>query len=223
MILIAGCATQKSANVKSAEETKLITDIVTSEDAESTIVTVKGGPTLTYTAIKQVFPLGVLFHFPETALDKIKEVYYPPQTDIIGSIRATQIEEDGATSRVFIALKRDLPYNITPDETGIHISFPKTGELAEKTSAPEPPAEKMDEQPKPEKKMAAAATRITAIGTTPLKKSVVINVSMLKPMGLSKTTNPLPLKKRLPESCMTFTVLKARIRESNALLLNPTG
>jgi type IV pilus assembly protein PilQ len=176
VILIAGCATQQTANVKSAEETKLITDIVTSEDAESTIVTLKGGPTLIYTANKQVFPLGVLFHFPETALDNIKEVYYPPQTDIIGSIRATQIEENGATSRVFIALKRDLPYSITPDETGIRISFPKTGKLAEKTSAPEPPAEKMDEQPKPEKKMAAAATRITAIGTTPLKKSVVINV-----------------------------------------------
>jgi hypothetical protein len=142
VILIAGCATQKSADVKSAEEAKLITDIATSEDAESTIVTVKGGPTLTYTAIKQVFPLGVLFHFPETALDKIKEVYYPPQADIIGSIRATQIEEDGITSRIFIALKKDLPYNITPDATGIHISFPKTGKLAEKTSAQEPPAGK---------------------------------------------------------------------------------
>ena len=100
ILLIAGCASQNTANVKSAEETKLITDIATSEDAESTIVTVKGGPTLTYTAIKQVFPLGVLFHFPETALDNIKEVYYPPQTYIIGSIRATQIEGDGTTSRI---------------------------------------------------------------------------------------------------------------------------
>ncbi len=176
MIVIAGCATQQTANVKSAEETKLITDIVTSEDAESTIVTVKGGPTLTYTANKQVFPLGVLFHFPGTALDNIKEVYYPPQTDIIGSIRATQIEEDGADSRVFIALKRDLPYIISPDETGIQIAFPKTGQLAEKTPGQEPQAEKMDEQPKVEKKMAAAATRITAIGTTQLKKSDVINI-----------------------------------------------
>jgi type IV pilus assembly protein PilQ len=206
MILIAGCATQKSANVKSAEETKLITDIVTSEDAESTIVTVKGGPTLTYTAIKQVFPLGVLFHFPETALDKIKEVYYPPQTDIIGSIRATQIEEDGATSRVFIALKRDLPYNITPDETGIHISFPKTGELAEKTSAPEPPAEKMDEQPKPEKKMAAAATRITAIGTTPLKKSDVINV---KADGTIKNYKSFTIEKAPPRIVYDLYGLKS--------------
>ena len=161
-LLIAGCASQNAANVKSAEETKLITDIATSEDAESTIVTVKGRPMLTYTAIKQVFPLGVLFHFPETALDKIKEVYYPPQTDIIDSIRATQIEgDDSTTSRIFIALKKDLPYSIAPDEIGIHISFPKSGKLAAKTSAPKPPAEKVAQQPQPEKKMAPPATRIT--------------------------------------------------------------
>ena len=143
-LLIAGCASQNTANVQPAGETKMITDIATSEDAKSTIVTVKGSQNLTYTAIKQVFPLGVLFHFPETALDNIKEVYYPPQSDIIGSIRATQIEEDGTTSRIFIALKKDLPYNITPDENGIHISFPKSGQPVEKTSAMEPSAEKVD-------------------------------------------------------------------------------
>ena len=175
-LLIAGCASQNTASVKSAEETKLITDIATSEDAKSTIVTVKGGQNLTYTAIKQVFPLGVLFHFPETALENIKEVYYPPQSEVIGSIRATQVEEDGTTSRIFIALKKDLPYNITPDEEGIHISFPKSGQPAAKTSAPEPSAEKVAKKPEPEKKIAPPATRITAIGTTALKNSVAINV-----------------------------------------------
>jgi len=175
-LLIAGCASQNTANVKSAAEIKLITDIATSEDAESSIVTVKGGQTLTYTAIKQVFPLGVLFHFPETALDNIKEIYYPPQSDIIGSIRATQVEGDGTTSRIFIALKKDLPYNITPDEDGIHISFPKSNQLTAKTSEPQPSVEKVAKEPEPEKKMAPPATRITAIGTTPLKKSVAINV-----------------------------------------------
>jgi len=175
-LLIAGCASQNTANVKSAAEIKLITDIATSEDAESSIVTVKGGQTLTYTAIKQVFPLGVLFHFPETALDNIKEIYYPPQSDIIGSIRATQVEGDGTTSRIFIALKKDLPYNITPDEDGIHISFPKSSQLTAKTSEPQPSVEKVAKEPEPEKKMAPPATRITAIGTTPLKKSVAINV-----------------------------------------------
>jgi type IV pilus assembly protein PilQ len=206
VILIAGCATQQTANVKSAEETKLITDIVTSEDAGSTTVTVKGGPTLVYTANKQVFPLGVLFHFPETALDNIKEVYYPPQTDIIGSIRATQIEEDGATSRVFIALKRDLPYSITPDETGIQISFPKTGKLAERTTQQDAPAEEVAEQPQPEKKTAAPATRITAIGTTPLKKSDVINV---KANGTIKNYKSFTIEKAPPRIVYDLYGLKS--------------
>ncbi len=206
MALISGCATQKSASVKSAEETKLITDIVTSEDAESTIVTVKGGPTLIYTANKQPFPLGVLFHFPETALDNIKEVHYPPQSDVISSIRATQIEEDGMTSRIFIALKKDLPYNITPDETGINISFPKTGKPAEQAAGPKAPAEKMDEPPKAEKKVTAPATRITAISTTPLKKSVVINV---KADGTVKNYKSFTIEKAPPRIVYDLYGLKS--------------
>ena len=43
---------------------------------------------------------------------------------ISDSIRATQLEEDGVTSRIFIALKRDLSYSIKPDDTGLqHIFF----------------------------------------------------------------------------------------------------
>ena len=96
--LLAGCASQNAAKGKTAEANKLITDIITSEDATSTTVTVNGNPALTYTAIKQVFPLGVLLDFPETSLEKIKTVYYPPKNDFISSIRASQIEEDGKTS-----------------------------------------------------------------------------------------------------------------------------
>ena len=207
VILIAGCASKNTANVKSAEETKLITDITTSESAESTIVTVKGGPTLTYTAIKQVFPLGVLFHFPETGLDKIKEVYHPPQTDIIGSIRATQIEENGTTSRIFIALKKDLPYNIKPDETGIHISFPKSGKVAVKPAEVKPAvSEKSKKQPQPEKKKAAPATRITAIGTTPLKKSVAINI---KADGTISNYKSFTIEKAPPRIVYDFYGLKS--------------
>jgi type IV pilus assembly protein PilQ len=118
--VFAGCASQNAANVKSGGEAKLITDIVTSEDAASTIVTVKGSQKLTYTSIKQVFPLGVLFHFPETALDNIKAVYYPPDNDVISSIRASQTEEDQKTCRIFIALKKDLPYSIEPAQRAEH-------------------------------------------------------------------------------------------------------
>jgi len=179
--LFTACASQNAANINTADtagETKLITDIITSEDAESTIVTVKGNQTLTYTAIKQVFPLGVIFHFPETTLDNIKNAYYPPENDTISSIRATQIEEDEMTSRIFIALKKDLPYNITPDDAGLHISFPKTGQQIIVTELESTQTEKAEKQPAPElaKTTARTATRITSVTATPLKRNVVVNV-----------------------------------------------
>ncbi len=207
-LLMAGCASQNTANVKSAGENKLITDLTTSEDAESMIVTVKSGQMLTYTAIKQVFPLGVLFHFPETALDNIKEVYYPPENETISSIRATQIEEDGTTSRIFIALKKDLPYNIMPDETGIHISFPKSGQPAAETSSPAAQAQTAAKEPEPEleKKTAPPATRITAIGTTPLKKNIAINV---KANGTIKNYKSFTIKETPPRIVYDLYGLKS--------------
>ena len=176
LLSFAACVSQNTANVKTAGETKLITDIITSEDAQSTIVTVKGNETLTYTAIKQEFPLGLLVHFPETALDNIKTVYYPPENDTLDSIRATQIEEDGVTSRIFIALKQDLSYSIKPDDAGLHIYFSKTDIPAVESTTQEVPVEKVEIAPEPEVVPAPSATRIISVSATPLKKNVVIDV-----------------------------------------------
>ncbi len=178
LLSFAACVSQNAVNVKTAGETKLITDIITSEDAQSTIVTVKGNDTLTYTAIKQEFPLGLLVHFPETVLDNIKTVYYPPENDTLNSIRATQIEEDGVTSRIFIALKQDLSYSIKPDDTGLHIYFSKTDNPAAELTTQEVPVEKVEIRPEPEPEIVPAppATRITSVTATPLKKNVVIDV-----------------------------------------------
>jgi type IV pilus assembly protein PilQ len=182
-VLLAACASsQKAGQVKSAQETKLITDIITTEDAESTTVTVKGSQKLTYTAIKQVFPLGVLFHFPDTALDQIKTVYYPPENDLISSIRATQVQEDGKTSRIFIALKKDLPYSIKPDAADLNIVFPKTIQPAAETEtepAPAPaPAQKSESAATAEPPRAAAppAAHMKSLSATPLKNNVVISI-----------------------------------------------
>jgi type IV pilus assembly protein PilQ len=177
-VLFAACASQEAGQVKSAQENKLITDIITRDDAESTTVTVKGNQTLTYTAIKQVFPLGVLVHFPETTLDNIKTVYYPPENDFISSIRATQVEEDGKTSRIFIALKKDLPYTIKPEATGLEIVFPKTGQpVAEtKTESAPTPKPQLEATAEPAKAPASPATRMISLAATPLKNYVVVDV-----------------------------------------------
>jgi type IV pilus assembly protein PilQ len=182
VVLFASCASQNAAKGTAAGDNKLITDIITSEDANSTVVTVKGNQALTYTAIKQVFPLGVLFHFPATALDNIKTVYYPPENDFISSIRSTQVEEDGITSRIFIALKKDLPYSIEPDAIGLNIVFPKSGKLAAPTPAKASEADEATAEPtaepapEPAETPAAPATRITSVSATPLKQNVVITI-----------------------------------------------
>ena len=177
-VLIIACASQNKANIDTGGDTKLITDIITSEDAESTVVTVKGSHELTYTAVKQVFPLGVLLHFPETGLDNIKTVHFPPQNDAITSIKANQIEEDGLVSRIFIALKKDLPYNITPDDNGFHISFPKNGVPIADTATQESQVATDAEETRsePENIVVSPATKITSVTATPLKRNVVVNV-----------------------------------------------
>jgi type IV pilus assembly protein PilQ len=179
MMLLYGCASNKAAKVK-AEGQKLITDIITSEDAESTSVSVKGNRLLTYTSNKQVFPLGVVFYFPETTLDNINTVYEPPENDIISSIRANEIKEENTapTSRIFIALKRDVPYDISPDEAGLLISFPKKAAVSAQAQAPVIAEKSEPKQPLPPsvQKSVPAATRLNSITATALQKNVVINV-----------------------------------------------
>ncbi|UCF89999.1 MAG: type IV pilus secretin PilQ [Desulfobacterales bacterium] len=176
--LLAGCASSKAAEAQNATPPKLITDIVTSEDAEAMIVTIKGNHPLTYTAVKQDFPAGVLLLFPETALDQIEEVYYPSANDLIHAIKATQSEEDGNASRIFIALNQDVPYELNAVDAHLDITFPKKDVLRaqaepsvmEEEKAPvTTPSEPVDEG-------ASAATRLESVIATPLDKNVSINV-----------------------------------------------
>ena len=179
---LTGCASQSATQVKRAESDKLITDIVTSEDAANLFVTVKGSQRLAYTAVKQDFPLGVQFYFPDTALDNLKESYYPPENDTISAIRATEVAEGGPASRIFIALKRDVAYELIPEGADIKIAFPRAGAVA---AAGQPAAIT-------ETDMAAAAasppavvpatpwsaaTEITGVNATPSSDGVLIAVA----------------------------------------------
>ncbi len=150
---LTGCASQSTTQVKRAEADKLITDIVTSEDAENLFVTVKGSQRLAYTAVKQDFPLGVQFYFPGTALDNLKESYYPPENDTISAIRATEVAEGEQASRIFIALKRDAAFELTPEGADIKIAFRRATAAA---AAVQPAAIK-------ETDMAAAAAPAAAV------------------------------------------------------------
>jgi type IV pilus assembly protein PilQ len=174
----AGCASNKAADVKAAG-TKRITGITTNVTADAVTVTINGNQSLTYTAIKQVFPMGVLFHFPETALDAVKTVTTPSENQIVGSVKATELVEDkSTTSRIFIAMKADAPYDLKPQDAGLQVSFPKAA-----SQAPDKPLaveEKPLAQQKPRQTSSnetlPAASRIKSVTATPLKSNVIVNV-----------------------------------------------
>jgi type IV pilus assembly protein PilQ len=177
--VVAGCASPNTAQVKSAEADRLIIDIVSREDATGLSVTVKGSQQLTYTAVKQDAPLGVLFHFPDTGLDNLKEVYYPPENETISSIRTSEFYENGRTSRIFISLKGDVAYELSPEGADLKIVFPKAGAPAATSSqAPlikESDVDKAAAQP-PAPKNLVPATALISVNATPSKDGAVINV-----------------------------------------------
>ena len=135
-VIFAGCASSKT-DVEKLDDGEvsvapnLITDIITAEDSESTVVTVTGNRYLTYTSIKQDIPLGILFYFHETGLDKSIQGSYTPESDIITSIETSELTDQEGTTRILISLKNDIPYDVTPDDTGIKISFSRASDLKE--------------------------------------------------------------------------------------------
>jgi type IV pilus assembly protein PilQ len=175
MALFLGCVSNKSADVKPSA-TKRITDIVINENSKSIIFTVKGNQELTYTEIKQAFPKGILFHFPDTTLDIVKQTYIPPVNKIISSIEVNEIVEDKTTtSSIFVALKKDVPYDLNSDETGLKVSFPN---IADFSTKPKPQKEFAETKPEPKiiQKSVPAATRLKTVTVTPSEDNIVVNV-----------------------------------------------
>jgi type IV pilus assembly protein PilQ len=203
----AGCASNKTADVKQTG-TKRITGITTNVSDDRVFVTIDGNQPLTYTAIKQVFPMGVLFHFPETSLERVTSVTTPPPNDIIGSVKATELVEDkSTTSRIFIAMKVDAPYDLKPQDSALQVSFPKTAggaaaaPITEKPLAqqPAPPASKsLEDLP--------AARRLKTVTATPLKNNVVVDV---KADGVIKNYKSFTIDGKQPRIVIDMLGLKS--------------
>jgi len=187
-VIFAGCASNK-ADVEKLDDdevsvaTNLITDIITAEDSESTTVTVRGNRYLTYTSIKQDIPLGILFYFHETGLDESIQSTYTPESDIITSIETSELTDQEGTTRILISLKKDIPYDVTPDDTGIKISFLESHDLNETEISAGDLTE--DEKEAPETIQAAkpvdasipAATRLESVYVLKYEENIKVNVN----------------------------------------------
>jgi type IV pilus assembly protein PilQ len=187
-LIFAGCASNK-ADVEKLDDAEvsvasnLINDIITAEDSESTTVTVRGNRYLTYTSIKQDIPLGILFYFHETGLDESIQSTYTPESDIITSIETSELADQEGTTRILISLKKDIPYDVTPDDTGIKISFSKASYLKEAEISAADLTE--DEKEAPEAIQAAKpvnasipdATRLESVYVIKYEENIKVNVN----------------------------------------------
>ncbi len=143
IILFAGCASStavKQTKQEAKESLNLITDIGLIENPELLAISIKGTRLLAYTSVKQPKPLCVTLYFPGTALGEI-ETALTLDSDIVASIKASELTENGHTSRIKIALKKDASYEVTREGNGLKISFAKTG----KTIASAEPVEKKEQ------------------------------------------------------------------------------
>ena len=213
----AGCASNKGADVKT-KGNKRITGITTTVTANSVIVTINGNQPLTYTAIKQVFPMGVLFHFPETSLATDKTVSLAPENEIIGSIKATElVENKSTTSRIFIAMKTDAPYDLNPQDSGLQVSFPKAAAgtvvtpipVAKKSSAPQTAQ-------RPSIKDLPAASQIKTVTATPLKNNVVVSV---KADGAIKDFKSFTIDGKQPRIVIDMFKIKSPYKKEQRLAI----
>ena len=151
--IFAGCASNTIAvqetkkDAAQSVEPKLITDISFTEDSESAVIWVRGNRLLTYTSVKQPFPLGVLLYFPETALGDTNTSYVP-DSDIVSSIKASELTAKGHTSRVETLLKKDASYEVISEDTGLKISFKKEPGVSGSTDTKLEIKEKSDDKSK---------------------------------------------------------------------------
>jgi hypothetical protein len=174
ILLFFGCASHLAANAGESGP-KHITDIVFVKSSESLIFTIKTNQLLIYSANKRDFPMGVLLYFSDTSLDLGRSVYTPPQNEVISSIKAHEIVEDNTTSvRIFFALKKESPYSLANDDTGVKITFPRTTSIS-----PAKPQKKLVAEKPPVKivkKSPAAAKHFKKVTTTPQTNNIAIEV-----------------------------------------------
>jgi len=170
---------------------KRITEIMFTESIDSWNCTIKGNQRLTFTAINRVSPTGVLFHFPDTHLDLVNAVQIPPDSDIIRSIEANEIVGDmTTTTRILIGLKVDRPYDLSPDEAGLKVSFPKTIVFPNAVEMQKELAEK-DRESRLDKYIVPVANQLNKVTATSFENNIIVN---LEADGIIKNYNSFAIE-----------------------------
>lgn len=176
-VMFSGCASHKAADLKEKEPRRIV-DVIVNENSESVNIMIKGNKYLSYSAVTQDSPKGVIFNFSDTALGNIKSVYTPAENEIISSIETNERVGNKTTkSTIFITLKQDTSYNVAPQDEGLLISFPKPSAISKETILIEELAEKKPEPPTPLISV-PSATRLEDVMVTSLEDNVAVNIKV---------------------------------------------
>ena len=152
---------------------KQILSVTTQEDADRFYVEVNASDVLTFTAVKQPSPPGVILYFPETAVGT-PQSEYDIDSDTVGTVRLSKMGADGPTCRMEISLKKDVPYAVSRDGKSLRISFTK----AVQEAAVRPTAVKAEETTAAENADAPtpAASVFKSLTTQTMENGVEISV-----------------------------------------------
>jgi type IV pilus assembly protein PilQ len=127
--LWSGCASNKGVGQETGLDQSKPLHVIQAIEAEqndgANNVYVRGDGHLTYTAVKQPFPLGVILYFPDTKLAS-ENVGISKDNPLIQSISASQLDEGGETSRLEILLRQDAAYTVNELDDGLQIAFANT-------------------------------------------------------------------------------------------------
>jgi len=160
---------------------KMITGIVTTEEADGIGILLKSDRLLTATSIKQPYPLGVILYLSDTVAPSLKTIYTPDST-IVKSIRATRLTDDVPGVRLEILLDKEASYDIIQEEEGLKVVFkdkdPSSSTLYGESVRESRKFDESDIEPivEPELQARSTVNTIRTVSATELDESVNISV-----------------------------------------------
>ncbi|BBO90821.1 type IV pilus secretin PilQ [Desulfosarcina ovata] len=158
-VLSAGCAARQSGMEKAASSPLAeITSIELSQDVNFANVVIRGTEPLTYMAVKQREPIGVVILIPGSRLTLTSPDLQSPGPPV-KAIHASQAEAKIDTSRIEILLAADSSYNVVKDGNALKIQFSKTP-LDVSSAATVLPAPSVQSNPSPATPQTVASTGV---------------------------------------------------------------
>jgi type IV pilus assembly protein PilQ len=148
--VVSGCAAPQGAPAPGAAQpqpppAKRILGIVAESGPETDRIRLLGNQALTFTAVGQTTPLGVVLDFPDTTLSlealSLEAVALSPT---LAEVRSSEQPGDTTTARVEILMDQEAVYEAVQDGNDVVVSFtrpaaPETGAAAKADALPKAP------------------------------------------------------------------------------------